>query len=128
MRSDNLTIVILDDDGVKKCIGDKNGETVKPLCIILPQMSGFIKYFESNNKNVLFLADDDVILKYNKIWKNVKKLLSTEFDSQLVYDETCIKTRVKLLRTKLFQNLQSIKSLEKILVILVLLQFVLILQ
>ena len=91
-------------------------------------MSGFIKYFESNNKNVLFLADDDVILKYNKIWKNVKKLLSTEFDSQLVYDETCIKTRVKLLRTKLFQNLQSIKSLEKILVILVLLQFVLILQ
>ena len=128
MWSDNLTIVILDDDGVKKSIGDKNGETVKPLCIVLPQMSGFIKYFESNNKNVLFLADDDVILKYNKIWKNVKKLLSTEFDSQLVYDETCIKTRVKLLRTKLFQNLQSIKSLEKILVILVLLQFVLILQ
>ena len=128
MWSDNLTIVILDDDGVKKSIGDKNGETVKPLCIVLPQMSGFIKYFESNNKNVLFLADDDVILKYNKIWKKVKKLLSAEFDSQLVYDETCIKTRVKLLRTKLFQNLQSIKSLEKILVILVLLQFVLILQ
>ena len=28
-----------------------------------------------------FLADDDVILKRNKIWKKIKKLLSAEFDS-----------------------------------------------
>ena len=41
-----------------------------------------------------FLADDDdVILKYNKIW--IEKLLSNEFDSQPVYDEKYIKTRVK---------------------------------
>ena len=38
------------DDGVKNLIVHKNGETVKPLCIILPQMSRFIKYFENNNK------------------------------------------------------------------------------
>ena len=54
------------DDGVKNFIGYKNGETVKPLCIILPRMTGFIKYFENNKKNMPFLADDDdVILKYN---------------------------------------------------------------
>ena len=59
------------DDGVKNFIGYKNGETVKPLCIILPQMSGFIKYFENNRKSMSFLADndDDVILTYKKIWK-----------------------------------------------------------
>ena len=38
------------DDGVKNLIVYKNGETVKPLCIILPQISGFIKYFENSNK------------------------------------------------------------------------------
>ena len=38
------------DDGVNNLIVYKNGETVKPLCIILPQISGFIKYFESSNK------------------------------------------------------------------------------
>ena len=43
------------DNGVKNFIGYKNGETVKPLCIILPQMSGFIKYFENNKKkHVIF--------------------------------------------------------------------------
>ena len=36
-------------DDVENFIGYKNGETIKPLCIILPQTSGFIKYFENNN-------------------------------------------------------------------------------
>ena len=33
------------DDGFKYFIGYKEGEIVKPLCIILFQMSGCIKYF-----------------------------------------------------------------------------------
>ena len=32
------------DDGFKYFIGYKEGEIVKPLCIILPEMSGYIKY------------------------------------------------------------------------------------
>ena len=31
------------DDGVKYFIGYKEGEIVKPLCIILPQMSGYVR-------------------------------------------------------------------------------------
>ena len=41
-----------------------------------------------------FLADDDVILKYNKIWRK-KKVISVEFDNQPVYNEKYIKNRVK---------------------------------
>ena len=33
------------DDGFKYSIGFKEGEIVEPLCIILPQMTGNIKYF-----------------------------------------------------------------------------------
>ena len=32
-------------EGLKYFIGYLEGEIVKPLCIILPQMSGYIKYF-----------------------------------------------------------------------------------
>ena len=39
----------------KYFIGYQNGEIVKPLCIILPQMSGYVKYFENGGKNVSFL-------------------------------------------------------------------------
>ena len=44
---------------------------IKPLCIILPQMSGYIKYFENGSKNISFLIkDDEVWDKYDKMWCN----------------------------------------------------------
>ena len=42
------------DEGFKYFIGYLKGEIVKPLCIILPQMSGYIKYFENGSKNMSF--------------------------------------------------------------------------
>ena len=38
----------------KYFIGYLKGEIVKQLCIILPQMNGFIKYFENGSKNMSF--------------------------------------------------------------------------
>ena len=35
------------DDGFKYFIGNKEGEIVKPLCIVLLQMRGYIRYFEN---------------------------------------------------------------------------------
>ena len=45
--------------GFKYFIGYQEGEVAKPLCIILPQMSGYIKYFEYGGKNMSFLIKDD---------------------------------------------------------------------
>ena len=57
------------DDGFKYFIGYKEGEIAKPLCIILSQISGYIKYFESAGKNMsFFIKDDKVMDKYNEIW------------------------------------------------------------
>ena len=49
------------NEGFKYFIGYQEGEIVKPSCIILPQMSGYIKYFENGGKNMsLLIKDDDV--------------------------------------------------------------------
>ena len=42
------------DTGFKYFIGYKDGNIIRPLCIILPQMSGFLKYFDNGGKNVTF--------------------------------------------------------------------------
>ena len=42
------------DEGFKYFIGYQEGEIIKPLCIILPQMSGYIKYFKNGGKKRLF--------------------------------------------------------------------------
>ena len=48
--------------------GYKEGEIVKLLCIVLPQMSGYTKHFENNGKNMSFMVkDDDVLDKYNEL-------------------------------------------------------------
>ena len=84
------------DDGFKYFIGYKEGEIVKPLCIILPQMSGYIKYFENGGENMSFLIkEDDVLDKYNEIWNKIKKTLNTKFHSMPVYDEKYIKAKVR---------------------------------
>ena len=84
------------DDGFKYFIGYKEGEIVKPLCIILPQMTGYIKYFENGGKNMSFvIKDDDVLDKYNEIWDKIKETLSIKFHSMPVYDEQYIKAKVR---------------------------------
>ena len=46
---------------------------VTPLCIILPQMSGWIKYFENGGKSMSCkIEDDEVYIKYNSIWNKIK--------------------------------------------------------
>ena len=75
----------LHDDGV-----------IRPLCVTLPQLSGYIKYFENAGKNMSFkIEDEDVYLKYNEIWNKIKSILNVKLHSQPVYDEKYIKTKVK---------------------------------
>ena len=43
------------ENGSKFFIGYlQDYEVIRPLCIILPQMSGYIKYFDNGRKNVIF--------------------------------------------------------------------------
>ena len=42
------------EDGFKYFIGYQENEIVKPLCITLSQMNGYIKYFENSGKKCLF--------------------------------------------------------------------------
>ena len=70
------------NEGFKYFIGYQEGEIVKPLCIILPQMSGYIKYFESRGQNMSFLMkDDEVWKKYKQVWDVIKNKLGNKSQS-----------------------------------------------
>ena len=84
------------DEGFKHFIGYLEGEIIKPLCIILPQMNGYIKYFENGSKNMSFLIkDDEVWDKYDKIWDVIKDKLGIKFHSEPVYKYKYLKTKVR---------------------------------
>ena len=76
------------DKGFKYFIGYREGGIVKPLCIILPQMNAYIKYFENGGKNISFLIkDNEVWEKYEQIWDVMKNKLSIKFHSKPIYDK-----------------------------------------
>ena len=71
-------------------------DDVSPLCIILPQMDGYIKYFENGGKYMSFKIDnDEVYIKYNQIWTKIKELLGVKLYSEPIYEDKYIKTKVK---------------------------------
>ena len=62
------------DESFKYFIGYQEDKIVKPLCIILPQMSGYIKYFENGGRNMSFtIKDGNILDRYNKIWDKIKE-------------------------------------------------------
>ena len=97
------------DECFKYFIGYEEGKIIKPLCVIVPQMSGYIKYFENGGKNKSFLIKDDRKLgKYNEIRDKIKETLNIKFYSIPVYDEKYMKVNVigfnGVIRTKLFRR------------------------
>ena len=97
------------NEGLKYFIGYQECGIVKPLCIILPQMSGYIKYFENGSKNMSFLIkDDEVWDKYDKIWDVIKNKLNIKFHSEPVYEYKYLKAKVRefdgVIKTKFLAN------------------------
>ena len=84
------------EDGYKYYIGYQEDEIVRPLCIILPQMSGRIKYFKNGGKNMSFLIkNDEVWEKYEEIWDVIKNKLGIKFHSEPIYEKKYLKAKIR---------------------------------
>ena len=82
------------EGGFKYFIGYPEDKIVKPLCIILPQMNGYIKYFDNGGKNISFLIkNSEVWKKYEDIWNVITNKLNIKFHSQPIYENKYLKTK-----------------------------------
>ena len=69
----------------------------KSLCVILPQMNGYIKYFDDAGKNMSFVTDDEKVYeKYNEIWEVIRNLLKIDFTVNHVRDDTYLVAKLKI--------------------------------
>ena len=89
----------ISDTKYKYFCGYLNNDVIQPLCIILPQMSGYIKYFDDGGKNMSFVTDDkEVYKKYNEIWEIVRKLLKLKFTVSPIRDDKYIIAKLKIFK------------------------------
>ena len=81
-----------------------------PLCVNLPRMNAYTKYFEKDNKYINVLVNNKEILKkYSKIWNKIKSLIKKEFNSEPVYNDKYIKTKIKIYNNRVYTNFQHNK-------------------
>ena len=63
---------------------------------MLPKTSAYVKSYDGQFKWMYYLIeDDDLSEKYNVIWDKVSADNKKEFDSELVYNEEFLKTKIK---------------------------------
>ena len=87
----------INDTTYKYLCGYLNNDVIQPLCVILPQMNGCIKYFNDGGKNMSFVTDDEeVYKKYNETWEVVRKLLKLKFAVGPVRDDKYIIAKLKI--------------------------------
>ena len=91
----------LNNTTYKYFCGYLNNDVIKPLCIILPQMNGYIKYFDDGGKNMSFVIDDkNVYEKYDEIWNVIKGLLKLKFTTSPIPDDKYILAKLKIFKKK----------------------------
>ena len=92
----------LNDRTYKYFFGYLNNDgIIKPLYVILPQMNGYIKYFDDGGKNMSFVTDDEKVYeKYAEIWNVVKGLLKLKFAASPIRNDKYILAKLKIFMKK----------------------------
>ena len=83
-------------------------KTVRPLVLIIPKMSGYVKTFkvkEENNKLKSFrIVDEKLLEKYKSIWIKIENLKNIKLNALSVYDDRYIKTKIRKFNDQVYTN------------------------
>ena len=85
-------------NSLKYFIGYNDNDIIRPLCIRLPQMTGYARKFDENATISLIVKDKQLLKNYTKIREKIEKLMKINFESEPVYgdDDKYIKTKIKI--------------------------------
>ena len=107
----------------KELYGTKNSyilvyndnDNIRPLCIKLPQMTGYIRKFNENLTMSFIIKDKKLLKKYIKIWETIEVLMKMTFESKPIYGEDVkyIKTKIETYAGNIITNFQNKIPKEK---------------
>ena len=95
----------------KYFIGYNDNDNIRPLCIRLPQMTGYARKFDENATMSFIVKDKKLLKSYTKIWETTEELMKINFESKPVYGEDVkyIKTKIKTYAGSIITNFHNKK-------------------
>ena len=68
---------------------------VRPLILIMPKMSGYVKTFDGNKLMSFRVDGDNPVEKYKNIWRKIGELKGFGLTALLIHGDKYIKTKIK---------------------------------
>ena len=95
----------------KYFIGYNDNDIIRPLCIKLPQMTGYVKKFDENATTSFIGKNKQLLKKYTKKWETIDGLMKINFESKPVYGDhgKYIKTKIKIYADSIITNFHNKK-------------------
>ena len=102
----------------KYFIGYNDNNVIRPLYLFISQTTGYINKFDKNKITMFVIIKDMQLLKsYNKILKNIEKLMKIDFNTKTSYgddDDKYITTRIKTYKDSITTNFYNKNGSKKI--------------
>ena len=80
------------NNALKYFIGYNDNDVIRPLCLKLSKMTGYIKFkknkkFKEDITMSLRVNNKQILKNYIKIWKKIERLMSIDFESKPIYGD-----------------------------------------
>ena len=95
----------------KYFIGYNDNDVIRPLCIRLPQMTGYARKFDENATMSFIVKNKQLLKKYIKIWETIEGSMKINFESKPVDgdDDKYIKRKIKTYADSIITNFHNKK-------------------
>ena len=95
---------------IKYIIG-YNDNTISPLQLFLLKMIGYLNIFKDGAKKMSFFTDNNEFLeRYTAIWEKINNLVNKKFDSDPIYNNNYINTKIRSCNNDIKTNFRNINN------------------
>ena len=100
-----------DKNNMRKYIIGYNDDTISPLQLFLPKMTGYLNILEDGTRKMSFLTDNNEFLeRYTKLWEKISDLINKKFDGDPVYSNKYINTKIRSYNNDIKTNFHDIDN------------------
>ena len=99
------------ENNMRKYIIGYNDSTISPLQLFLPKMTGYLNIFKDGARKMYFFTDNNEFLEsYTAIWEKVSDLVNNKFDSDPIYNNKYINTKIRSYNNDIKTNFCNIDN------------------
>ena len=99
------------ENNIRKYIIGYSDNTISPLQLFLPKMIGCLNIFKDGARKMYFFTDNNELLKrYTAIWEKISDLVNKKFDSDPIYNNKYINTKIRSYNNDIKTNFRNIDN------------------